>query len=74
MLTKNDWVAVWKLQVPHKVKFFIWRCLQNALATKDQLAKRGCQNDETCPICGEFKESIEHFNAQRLYGSGLDPL
>ena len=54
------WKSIWALKVPPKVKFFIWRCMKNALATKTNLRRRGCSPDNTCPICHSAEETVEH--------------
>ncbi|CAN1148867.1 hypothetical protein LINPERHAP2_LOCUS16727 [Linum perenne] len=40
----NDklWRWLWNLSLPPKIKLFIWRCLKNAVATKDNLFHRKC--------------------------------
>ena len=34
------WKKLWKIQVPGKIKHFLWRACTNSLATKDNLVKR----------------------------------
>ncbi|KAG9150006.1 hypothetical protein Leryth_010065 [Lithospermum erythrorhizon] len=35
---------LWSLHIPPRVKLFIWRCLQNTLPTRDNLARRGVKD------------------------------
>ena len=51
--------AVWKLNIPPRVQFFLWLLSNNRLLTRDNLAKRRELNDPTCLFCNE-KESITH--------------
>ncbi|XP_028754420.1 uncharacterized protein LOC114713907 [Neltuma alba] len=55
------WSAVWKLKVIPKIRSFIWRILNNALASKDALFKRKCATNPVCPVCGDDTETLEHF-------------
>ncbi|KAI8560463.1 hypothetical protein RHMOL_Rhmol04G0257600 [Rhododendron molle] len=54
------WAAIWKLDIPHKMRHFWWRACSNSLATKENLVRRKCGVSKGCPICGVVDESIEH--------------
>jgi hypothetical protein len=51
--------AVWKLNIPPRVQFFLWLLSNNRLLTRDNLAKRKEVSDPTCLFCEE-KDSISH--------------
>jgi hypothetical protein len=51
--------AVWKLNIPHRVQFFLWLLSNNRVLTRDNLAKRREVEDSTCLFCGE-NETILH--------------
>jgi hypothetical protein len=51
--------AVWKLNIPPRVQFFMWLLSSNRLLTRDNLAKRREVSDPTCLFCNE-RESISH--------------
>jgi len=51
--------AVWKLNIPPRVQFFLWLVSNNRVLTRDNLAKRREVTDATCLFCNE-KESISH--------------
>ena len=36
---KVGWSTIWKLKVPSKLKFFVWRLAQNSLPSKDILMR-----------------------------------
>ncbi|KAF5478245.1 hypothetical protein F2P56_004821 [Juglans regia] len=59
-ITKQMWKLVWNLNVPRKVKHFIWKALQSILPTKLNMWKRNVVEDATCPICKKEEESIQH--------------
>lgn len=54
------WKRMWNLQVPLRVKHFMWRATRDVLPTKDQLLTKRVPVLEFCPICNEGKESIYH--------------
>lgn len=54
---------LWKVKVPSKVLFFDLRYIQNRIATKDQLFKRGLfvsNNDVICVMCMMEEENLSH--------------
>ncbi|XP_021596688.1 uncharacterized protein LOC110603301 [Manihot esculenta] len=55
-----SWYLIWKVVVPAKVKFFIWRILRNALPCKHNLRVRHMYIDECCPVCGVGMETDFH--------------
>lgn len=56
-------LAIWKVEVPTKVKAFKWRCFLNKVPTKDSLLKRGLINSTSnlkCVFCNDFDETLHH--------------
>lgn len=54
---------VWKLKIPPKAAFMIWRLLQNKLPTADNLGKRNVvlnEQDKLCRFCMEQQETVAH--------------
>ena len=56
----NVWKFLWGLEVPGKVKHFIWRALVNVLPTADNLLSRKVDVSPICPICSAANESVYH--------------
>ena len=54
------WVAIWKLQIPNKIKVFGWRTSHDILPTRRNLKKKWILTDGVCPLCGLFQESTIH--------------
>ena len=52
--------AMWKLNLPPKVKTFWWRITHNSLPVADNLKERGIKTDDWCQVCGEEKETLNH--------------
>ena len=57
---KRVWAALWKLQIPNKIKFFGWRACNDILPTKLSLLKWKIIEDVMCPICMRFLVSAIH--------------
>lgn len=54
------WKLVWKLDIPPKVKHFVWRACNNWLPVRLNLLKRGIGFENTCPVCSEAVEDVYH--------------
>ena len=68
---KNQvWNLIWKLKVPNKIKLFIWRCCNNALAVRHNLKQRHMRVDNVCGVCGSVDETEIHL----LFGCELSHL
>ncbi|XP_050211971.1 uncharacterized protein LOC126662130 [Mercurialis annua] len=57
-LSKPDWKLLWGLQIPNKIKVFIWRCLHEGLPTGMALHQR-LLLPPNCKFCEET-ESLTH--------------
>jgi hypothetical protein len=54
------WDKIWSMEVPNKIKMFIWRLVHNTLAVKRNLLRRGLKDDPLCPMCHRFDEDSRH--------------
>ena len=54
------WKELWHTKVPAKVRNFGWKALHQGLPMRAELAKRGCEIDKMCPLCGEQEETVKH--------------
>ncbi|XP_027169594.1 uncharacterized protein LOC113769335 [Coffea eugenioides] len=54
------WKQLWNLNLKHKIKYFIWKCLQKGVAVKEAIYKRTGIGDMICPVCGDEIETAEH--------------
>ncbi|XP_073294536.1 uncharacterized protein [Primulina huaijiensis] len=48
----GEWGKIWNLQVPPKVKHFLWRATRNCLPVRASLQRKGIQVPLTCAQCG----------------------
>ena len=58
--TKKFLKLIWMIQVPHKVRHFIWRACQDILPTKKNLVQRKVLHDDRCNECHEEAETSGH--------------
>jgi ribonuclease HI len=47
------WCSLWKVQVPSKIRVFLWRLAQQSLPTADVLEHRNMAQSIRCSLCGE---------------------
>ncbi|XP_071905812.1 uncharacterized protein [Coffea arabica] len=52
--------TLWSLNIKHKIKFFIWKCIQGALPVKAAVNRRTGVGDPICTMCGTAQETVEH--------------
>lgn len=54
------WKHLWKLKIPSKIRFFLWRALSNCLPMRTALAAKNIDVPSLCPVCNLEPESIFH--------------
>lgn len=54
------WNTIWKLKVPNKIKIFVWRCCNHALAVRRNLQRWNMRVDNVCGVCNMVDESKNH--------------
>nr|POF18436.1 ribonuclease p protein subunit p29 [Quercus suber] len=54
------WKKLWKLEIPNKVKNFVWRTCKEVLPTKANLSRRKIVSDGTCDKCRRHSEDSSH--------------
>uniref|UniRef100_A0A2N9FNQ8 Reverse transcriptase domain-containing protein n=1 Tax=Fagus sylvatica TaxID=28930 RepID=A0A2N9FNQ8_FAGSY len=57
---RKFWKALWKINVPNKIKIHLWRACMNAIPTGLALHRRRVLNDPLCPVCGGESETPTH--------------
>ena len=50
----------WKSKAPLQCRFFTWLALKNRCWTLDRLARRGLPHQDSCPLCNQHEETIQH--------------
>jgi hypothetical protein len=54
------WDKIWDMEVPNKVKMFMWRLVHYSLAVRRNLIRRGMKEDTLCPMCHRLDEDVGH--------------
>jgi len=52
--------SIWSMQVPNKVKNFVWRACRNSLPTKTNLVHRKIIDSPICDCCQQCPETVLH--------------
>jgi hypothetical protein len=48
----GSWKLLWKVQVPAKIRMFLWRLSKHSLPTEDVRAHRHMSDSPSCGLCG----------------------
>lgn len=59
-LDGSIWKRVWSLNIPPKVRSFIWRAYSNILPTRENLHRRRVKVEPRCELCCQQPESTSH--------------
>ncbi|KAL5779613.1 hypothetical protein ACOSQ2_010350 [Xanthoceras sorbifolium] len=54
------WKFLWSLNIPAKVRMFVWRACRNLLPTRSLLAARRVPVGAGCPLCDAAVKSVLH--------------
>ncbi|XP_015959674.1 uncharacterized protein LOC107483570 [Arachis duranensis] len=57
---REVWKVIWKLQVPQKVRMFLWKAVHRILPVNKNLHQKRITVAPTCSICQREEETIEH--------------
>ena len=56
----NGWSKLWNLDLPHKVKLFLWRFCRNTVPVRSRLSSKGVNLPLNCPMCNLMIEDLLH--------------
>lgn len=59
-IDKRTWKIIWHLNVPQKIKVFLWKAMHGILDVRDNLARKRIVSSGRCPLCGQENETVEH--------------
>ena len=59
-ISNQYWSALWSLELPEKLKIFMWRASNNLLPSTENLWKRKVVEEPTCKRCKISVETISH--------------
>ncbi|KAK8558217.1 hypothetical protein V6N13_038690 [Hibiscus sabdariffa] len=72
------WKKLWKLPVTQRIRVFMWLVFSQCLLTNAERARRHLTTSNSCPLCHNGIENIEHVvrtcsKAQRIWEAIVDP-
>ncbi|KAF7831789.1 putative ribonuclease H protein At1g65750 family [Senna tora] len=56
----NIWNSIWKLQVPQRIRSFMWLCSHDKLLTNAERFRRKISSQDLCGRCGTKSEDTLH--------------
>ena len=54
------WNHIWKLNIPPKVRNFVWHACSNILPTSTNLCRKRIPLNPACAICQQHDETVAH--------------
>ncbi|KAG4946271.1 hypothetical protein JHK82_042321 [Glycine max] len=57
---EGDWSLIRKIDIPPRVKLFLWRLCYDCLPTKTKLRTRGVECSLMCALCENQIENVFH--------------
>lgn len=58
--TTKGWSRIWKIEIPHKTRIFVWRFCKNNIPMRNLLRGKGVLNPIGCPMCERDIEHVLH--------------
>jgi len=56
----GEWLKMWSLKIPKRVKVFLWRAVRGVLPTRMRLQDKGVPCTDCCPFCETNYENDWH--------------
>ncbi|KAL6546504.1 hypothetical protein OROMI_022225 [Orobanche minor] len=57
---KELWRWIWSIDLPEKIRIFLWKCAKRILPVKANIATRGVMVERCCERCEREDETVEH--------------
>ena len=58
--TSNTWKRIWKLNVPQKIRTFMWLLHHGRILTNHEKIRRGFSSNPNCTCCPDKVEDVDH--------------
>ncbi|XP_058776247.1 uncharacterized protein LOC131650559 [Vicia villosa] len=73
-VSSSIWRKIWKVPLPSKIRYFLWRLAKDILPTRSNLQRKGILLENLCPFCSSCSEDVGHLFlhcdfAKRVYFS-----
>lgn len=59
-VSSQGWAKLWKLEVPHKIRVFLWKICRNNIPVRYIMRRKGVQTSIICPMCLNDVEHLLH--------------
>ncbi|CAL1377377.1 unnamed protein product [Linum trigynum] len=59
-MDKPSWIRVWKAKIPPKLKVVVWKILNRALPTTEELIEKKVPVLPRCPVCWDKPKTMKH--------------
>lgn len=56
----GNWLLIWKLPIPPRIKFFLWKACKNCTPTRMNLQQKEVRCPSDCVVCEQGQESLFH--------------
>lgn len=56
----EGWNKIWRLNIPHKIRVFLWRLCRNNIPVRNRLRYKGVDVSILCPMCDNDVEHLLH--------------
>lgn len=60
MEADTKWKMIWRVEVPQRIRQFLWLCMHGIVLTNEERCKRGLTDDGLCYMCDHILENIDH--------------
>lgn len=60
MNSSSRWNKLWSINLPAKVRIFLWRLAHDSLPTRMNIKRKHVQLETLCPVCSRFDEDGGH--------------
>ncbi|KAK4477283.1 hypothetical protein RD792_016497 [Penstemon davidsonii] len=67
----ESWDWLWRIKCPERIRFFLWICLHNSLATNKLRYERKIADSNTCSRCNHDAESVIHALQDCVFAKGI---
>lgn len=71
MLDADFWKKLWKLDLPEKICFFLWRTCRQCLPTATELVKKRVNIDSRCGWCQVGSEDAKHVLFECMFAQNV---
>lgn len=57
---ESYWETIWKLEVPHRIRAFLWLVSHSKIMSNTKRVRRGFTTNEQCDLCLHPIEDVNH--------------